>query len=1097
MQTRNSFNGGEWSPEMGVRADLETYPRGNRCMENWELSPEGGIRNRKGFGKLAFLANVVGSAAPGAESFRLFGYVYTQSGAGGRYAVVVYRLAGTYKTEVLVYRPDGTLEARLNGGEAAEGEEWRAWLPELADMRARQVNALLYLMAPNERPWVLKRDSAGVWTLEAWKFKSVPWRHTPGEDRDDGLVLRMGRSGSDEERDGAWYTASDSGRQGGAGFTHKTTERFPFPQYGIVVEQKDSGQMRGELYYNALRPAPEQSLSVNILWETRTLYANSYAKAEMASALAGAGISAPNAQGIQTLGLCKSSNLQHTGYPGFSLHPSLPVGSSVTLYVICAGNPLIFGLDDLEALWAEETGVGFTRNTCPSTASGKLHLLRIRGKMASNTVYIENMTSFLWCGAIAENSASSRTYELDFSHVAEEGELPPETARADEDYLRASYWTEPGEAVSRMAELLDGVYVQLVAHDKAYTADANLPAGRKVAFLEHDAADCPEEIYSCIADYNCANLYVNGLDSPANYTGNFVKSTRQSIPSGATPIRLYSLKEASGTINKGKYVALVMQNWRYYTVRKPINAGQSFPHGPANCPDYFAPGLICGEPLPCRGAWSTYTSGVWYGEYAVKRNYDTVEPLGEGWETAGRTVSRIGSPTNKLISGDESGEECNLALWLLGSRCMDADMTDLSAGFPGDSCENRLIVESYRRDLVFKLVAQEDGTTTWAPEGGKLPEWEGDKQITDWSWWAYSPRYGGPTSCDVYAQRLVFAGTHGQPQTLWASKTDDFDNFAVGSDDADALELTLATTSQNPICWIQAKGDILLLGTGEAEYSVSSRAGGAFTAATAVARPQSYIGSANAPCIQADNRVLFLQRGGRRLYEIGYDFETDGYVSRDLTLLASHLGREHGGFKRGALAKVPYTTAYLVMGDGTLCLLAYNPLENIKGWHRWNLPNSVSHPSRAIDICVLPSSTGDDEVYLLKTCKTGSQWEVVLTKYGLGFSGDHYFAANSQSVVAKLTTLPFSNSLATPADKRNSGTLKICLGADFYPNDEYTFIMGRGSDLGHEPDRDMMRPLKKGWNDLVAPGGWQFDDSISITTVGLSNSELHILALQG
>lgn len=48
MQTRTCFNGGELSPELAERADLDVYMRGCRVLENWELSQMGGVKRRRG-----------------------------------------------------------------------------------------------------------------------------------------------------------------------------------------------------------------------------------------------------------------------------------------------------------------------------------------------------------------------------------------------------------------------------------------------------------------------------------------------------------------------------------------------------------------------------------------------------------------------------------------------------------------------------------------------------------------------------------------------------------------------------------------------------------------------------------------------------------------------------------------------------------------------------------------------------------------------------------------------------------------------------------------------------------------------------------------
>lgn len=85
--------------------------------------------------------------------------------------------------------------------------------------------------------------------------------------------------------------------------------------------------------------------------------------------------------------------------------------------------------------------------------------------------------------------------------------------------------------------------------------------------------------------------------------------------------------------------------------------------------------------------------------------------------------------------------------------------------------------------------------------------------------------YGFPSLVDVFQQRLVLAATQAQPQTVWLSKTDDLNSFEVGKQDDSALALTLSTTTQNRICWLMAQSSRLLLGTADAEWTVSGGQG--------------------------------------------------------------------------------------------------------------------------------------------------------------------------------------------------------------------------------------------------------------------------------
>ena len=139
------------------------------------------------------------------------------------------------------------------------------------------------------------------------------------------------------------------------------------------------------------------------------------------------------------------------------------------------------------------------------------------------------------------------------------------------------------------------------------------------------------------------------------------------------------------------------------------------------------------------------------------------------------------------------------------------------AGFPSDSCGNRLVVEGYRHDV--ELQCKDGG---WACVNDIRPVINGLMEIHDWSWAAWSDRYGYPAACEVYSQRLVFASTAAQPQTLWMSRTDDLFNFATGDSDDSAIDRTLYTTSQNPIGWMVESNGRLMMGTADAEWSISA-----------------------------------------------------------------------------------------------------------------------------------------------------------------------------------------------------------------------------------------------------------------------------------
>ena len=75
-----------------------------------------------------------------------------------------------------------------------------------------------------------------------------------------------------------------------------------------------------------------------------------------------------------------------------------------------------------------------------------------------------------------------------------------------------------------------------------------------------------------------------------------------------------------------------------------------------------------------------------------------------------------------------------------------------------------------------------------------------------------------------------------------------------------------------------------------------------------------------------------MQRAKRKLQELTYQFETDGYVAPDLTLLAEHV--TESGINEMAFQSQPDSIVWCVRGDGQLAGMTYRREENVVGWHR-------------------------------------------------------------------------------------------------------------------------------------------------------------------
>ena len=77
--------------------------------------------------------------------------------------------------------------------------------------------------------------------------------------------------------------------------------------------------------------------------------------------------------------------------------------------------------------------------------------------------------------------------------------------------------------------------------------------------------------------------------------------------------------------------------------------------------------------------------------------------------------------------------------------------------------------------------------------------------VTDWKLGSFSDTTGHPSSVSFFEQRLVFAGSTNEPQTLYFSKSGDYENMTAGTDADDAMIYTIASK------WVQLAVNILYL----------------------------------------------------------------------------------------------------------------------------------------------------------------------------------------------------------------------------------------------------------------------------------------------
>ena len=345
-----------------------------------------------------------------------------------------------------------------------------------------------------------------------------------------------------------------------------------------------------------------------------------------------------------------------------------------------------------------------------------------------------------------------------------------------------------------------------------------------------------------------------------------------------------------------------------------------------------------------------------------------------------------------------------------------------------------------------------------------------------WSFAAFRGMYGFPSLVDVFQQRLVLAATQAQPQTVWLSKTDDLNSFEVGKQDDSALALTLSTTTQNRICWLMAQSSRLLLGTADAEWAVSGGQG-VMTYANARADNHGFVGSSDVPALMATDKVLYVERGGGRVYQYGYDYESDGFVSRDLTVFADHVLADGGGCRGVAFVRKPEPRAVFVRRDGALALMTYNSMHQVHAWHRYTTEGVFE------GVAVLPNGDQADLLFALVEREDGRFIEVLAP-------GNEFQDPGGRDFVSVLETNALI-SLEAAGRRQHSGGVMFFFGSDALVDGVEVSIDGTRWDV---LDRSPSSFLTRGWHSLVSDGCWNYDSMVGIRVSG--NRDFNLLAIQ-
>lgn len=254
------------------------------------------------------------------------------------------------------------------------------------------------------------------------------------------------------------------------------------------------------------------------------------------------------------------------------------------------------------------------------------------------------------------------------------------------------------------------------------------------------------------------------------------------------------------------------------------------------------------------------------------------------------------------------------------------------------------------------------------------------------SWSSYR---GYPRSVGFFESRIIYGGNLAEPDTFWGSMSENYNHMLqyrgvngsgwTGSAVAtDPVTYVGASQQANQCQWVSG-GKTLAMGTLGSEHII---AGQQDTALSALSPPivstESTHGSAWVQARRIGYTIIYVQRSGRRLREITFDFMSNSYVSEDITDLAEHMFRKSSSEHAYDLytnikimqidsQETPNRVIWVVDGNGGLIGCTRDKQRNINAWHYHKLggnfypfgsKNYAVEAPLVRSIAVMPSASG-------------------------------------------------------------------------------------------------------------------------------------------
>ena len=242
---------------------------------------------------------------------------------------------------------------------------------------------------------------------------------------------------------------------------------------------------------------------------------------------------------------------------------------------------------------------------------------------------------------------------------------------------------------------------------------------------------------------------------------------------------------------------------------------------------------------------------------------------------------------------------------------------------------------------------------------------------------AFSVEKGYPSCIALRNGRLILASTKTQPQTIWASRVDRYNEFSVDDMADSGWDLTIGANQSQKIQWLSSSKD-LIVGTDIGEWVLNDSDS---SNPVPIVKEQSRWGSSVAQGELMTESLFFIPRDKKGVIQSIYSFQIDGYTSEDVTIMASDLFDY--GITSHSIQKDPDPIWWGTTGDGRLLGLLYNRVQDINGWFQCDIQGAFIN-----QVCCYNNPVKGEEGLIVSVKGKGENDFVNANQYFLSYMED-------------------------------------------------------------------------------------------------------------